>query len=275
MNTPTIAVILSIITATAALGADRSNMSPAQLIVGEWKSATKTYAPDPEYPNSREYFSAVDTKDGAGTRSLRQEDGKKESSPYSVVKEDRAKRVLEISIRLSDNQKRKALFKFDETGTRMVQRMYVTDKFHIDTHHLFVGGALPAPPTVQQKPKGSGKPYMVRVAVNDDTERKPVHAKAEIWFRGHGSWWLKPELKYGGTFKNLGARPSGAVQTLIIYPESRDGKELKVPYMMTDAMNPKGSPRDMISVDISDTEITVHGLPIKAATGKFELKYKR
>ena len=50
---------------------------------------------------------------------------------------------------------------------------------------------------------------------------------------------------------------------------------MKVPYMMTDEMNPNGSPRDMISVDISDTKITVHGLPIKAATGKFELKYKR
>lgn len=86
---------------------------------------------------------------------------------------------------------------------------------------------------------------------------------------------MKPELKYGSTFKNLGTRPSGTKQTLIIYPESRDRKELKVPYMMTDKMNPKGSPRDKISVDISDTEITVHGLPIKAATGKFKLKYKR
>jgi len=123
--------------------------------------------------------------------------------------------------------------------------------------------------------KGSSQPIMVRIAVWDDTQKKPVHAKAEIWFRGHGSWWLKPELKYGSTVKNLGTRPSGSQQTLIIYPESRSGRELKVPYMMTDDMNPKGSPRDMISVDISDTEVTVHGLPIKVATGKFEMKYKR
>ena len=91
----------------------------------------------------------------------------------------------------------------------------------------------------------------------------------------HDSRWLKPELRFGGTFKDLGTGPSGTEQTFIIYPDSRDGKELKVPYMMTDEMNPNGSPRDMISVDISDTKITVHGLPIKAATGKFELKYKR
>ena len=55
--------------------------------------------------------------------------------------------------------------------------------------------------------KGSGQPIMVRVAVWDDTQKKPVHAKAEIWFRGHGSWWLKSELRYGSTAKNLGTRP--------------------------------------------------------------------
>ena len=107
------------------------------------------------------------------------------------------------------------------------------------------------------------------------SKKNPVHSKAEIWFRGYGSWWLKRDLKYGGSFKNLGTRPSEVKQMLTIYPESRDGKELKVPYLMTDKMNPKGSPRDMISVDISDTEVIVYGLPIKAATGKFEVKYKR
>ena len=261
--------------ATSTVAADRATMSPSQLIVGEWKSATKTYAPDPEYPDSREYFTAVDAKKGTGIRSLRQEDGKRESVPYSIVSQDAEKRILEISLHLSDNRKRRVQFKFDATGTKMNQQMHVTDKFHIETHHLFVGSSLPVAPPAIQQPKGSGKPCMVRVAVNDDTQRNPVHLRAEIWFRGHGSWWLKPELKYGGTLKNLGTRPSGTQQTLIIYPESRSGKELKVPYMMTDEMNPKGSPRDMISVDISDTEITVHGLPIKAATGKFEVKYKR
>ena len=128
---------------------------------------------------------------------------------------------------------------------------------------------------IREVPQGSGQPIMVRVAVWDDTKRKPVHPRAEIWFRGHGSWWLKRELQDGGTIKNLGTRPSGQLQNLIIYPESRNGRELKVPYVMTDQMNSKGSPRDMISVNISDTEITVHGLPTEAATGKSELKYKR
>lgn len=275
MNTTTIVFIFAVITSLTGIAADRSTMPPAKLIVGEWKNATKTYAPDPEYPKSREYFSPIISTKKTGTRSLRGEYGKKESSPYSVVSESKNNRTLEISIHLSKNRKRKVIFTFDQTGMKMLQRMYVTDKFHIDTHHLYVGGEVPASPRAEQKTRGSGKPYMVRVAVNDDTKRNPVHSKAEIWFRGYGSWWLKRELKYGGTFKNLGTRPSGKKQSLIIYPESRKGKEIKVPYMMTDKMNPKGSPRDMISVYISDTEITVRGLPIKAATGKYKLKYKR
>ena len=250
-------------------------MSPTELIVGEWKNATKTYMPDPEYPHSREYFSPVDATKKTGTRSIKQEDGKDESSLYSVLREDKANRILEISIELSKDRNRKILFRFDETGSKMLQRMYVTDKFNIETHHLYVSSEIPASLKPEAKSKGSGKPYMVRVAIYDDTQRNPVHQKAEIWFRGHGSWWIKPELKFGGTFKNLGTRPSGTAQTLIIYPESRDGKELSVPYMMTDEMNPNGSPRDTISIDISDKEITVHGLPIKAVTGKYKLKYKR
>lgn len=253
----------------------RASMPPEQLIVGEWKSATETYAPNPEYPNSRAYFSVVDPKKGTGIRYLRLEDGKRDSVPYSVKYQEKTKRSLELALHLSDVRKRKVEFTFDASGTKMVQRMYVTDKFHIDTHHLFVGSALPKSLTAPQQTSESGKPYMVRVSVFDDTSSNPVHPRAEIWFREHGSWWLKPELKYGGTVKNLGTRPSGTQQTLIIYPESRAGKELKVPYMMTDKMNPKGSPRDMISVDISDTEVAVHGLPIKAASGKHELKYKR
>jgi len=129
--------------------------------------------------------------------------------------------------------------------------------------------------TQASKQKILANDYMVRVAVWDDTKSRPVHSRAEIWFRGVGSWWLKPEMKYGGTSKDLGVRPKGIEHTLIIYPESRNGKEIKVPYMMTDKMNPKGSPRDMIQVSISDTTITVNGLPIKAATGTFELKYPR
>ena len=80
--------------------------------------------------------------------------------------------------------------------------------------HLSLPMVLSFPETAATA--ASGKPVMVRVAVWDDTDKKPVDEKAEIWFRGYGSWWLKPELKYGGTFKNLGRRPSGEKQVLNI-----------------------------------------------------------
>ena len=74
------------------------------------------------------------------------------------------------------------MFKFDETGSKMLQRMYLTDTFHVETHHLY-GGDIPASRKAEAKPKASGKPYTVRVVVNDDTQTNPVHSKAEIWFR--------------------------------------------------------------------------------------------
>jgi hypothetical protein len=273
MNRTTIAFAVAVISVAAAVAADRSELSPTDLIVGEWKSGTKTGAANSEFPNSREYFSPIDTTTKTGTRSLKREDGRHESSPYSVVREDKTKRTLEIAIHLSDGRKRKYLFEFDQTGNKMQQRMYVNDKVHIDTYQMYVGADIPA--ADKGTVKGSDKSFVVRVAVNDDTKGKPVHPKAEIWFPDHGSWLLKSELRYGGTFKDVGPFPSGTRQTLIIYPDSREGKELTVPYMMTDEMNPKANPRDMISIDFSDTEITVFGLPIKAATGSLELNYPR
>jgi len=94
------AFLLVAMTASVVTAVDRSAMSPSQLIVGEWKNATETYAPDPKYPNSREYFSPVGPTKKTGTRSLRLEDGKKESTPSSIIREDNEKRILEIFIHL-------------------------------------------------------------------------------------------------------------------------------------------------------------------------------
>ena len=119
------------------------------------------------------------------------------------------------------------------------------------------------------------KVMSVRVVVNDDTEKNPVHKRAEIWLKGHGSWWLKQELKYGGTVKTFGNLQSGIKNSLYLYPDSRDGKELMVPFLLTEDMNPKGSPRDSIIIIISDKEIIINGLPIKEATGEVEVKFTR
>lgn len=136
------------------------------------------------------------------------------------------------------------------------------------------------PPEPVQKPqKAPSRPPVVlrgvRVAIWDETVNRPVHNKAEIWFRDHGSWFLKRELEHKGTFKVLGKRPADEeIEPLYFYPEGRklgpDGRELyeiKIDYRMTKEMAPKGSPRDTIRITFYDDHYRIEGLPIKAATG--------
>jgi len=133
--------------------------------------------------------------------------------------------------------------------------------------------------TLEPKQLGSGRDFIVRVQVWDDTDRKPIHEKAEIWFRGHGSWWLKPASKSGAAAMNLGRREMDVKFTeddaVQFYPEGRTGPKISIPLMMTAAMNPEGSQRDTIIINIDDAEIEVIGLPIEAAIGKTTLKFDR
>lgn len=120
---------------------------------------------------------------------------------------------------------------------------------------------------------------IVRVIVWDDTENRPIHDKAEIWFRGHGSWWLKPHSsKFGGEVKELGRRPFGVKLTgdesIQFYPEGRDGREINVPLMMTNTEHPDGV-ADNIEIKISDNSVEITGLPIKSATGELTMKVPR
>jgi len=121
----------------------------------------------------------------------------------------------------------------------------------------------------------NSKIMSVRIMVWDDTEKTPIHDRAEIWLRGHGSWWLKRELKYGGTVKTFDNMQSGIKNNLFLYIDSRDGKEFIASFILTEDMNPKGSVRDSISISITDKEIIILGLPIEEATGEVEIKYLR
>lgn len=248
---------------------DRSSMSPAALLVGEWLSSDESFTPDPNFPNSREYFSPL--VDGVGTRYVLNEQGKLESSPYRVQQEHG--RLVEIQIDLGEGKHRKAEYTFNDAGTGASSKFYINEKFAVDTHMAYVGPLMPK--SKERPSSGSGKLIIVRVVVNDDTKSNPVDPKTRIWFKGFGSWWLKREMEYGGTFKRLGTRPSGLEQVLNFYRNADDASELLIPYMMTDEMNPDGSHRDSITLDFTDTEIKAYGLPIKAATGKIELKYTR
>ena len=127
---------------------------------------------------------------------------------------------------------------------------------------------------------------MVRVAVYDDTKFPPIPARAEIWFRGHGTWWIKQDLRGGIAVKKLGTRPIGELcegdAGLVIYPNGREGigdilaaTEIKVPLKMTADMNPAGSVRDTIHITIGSEQVKVSGLPIEAATGEGTLRFDR
>lgn len=254
---------------------DRSALLPSQVLIGEWRAATKDFKSDPEYPRSRMYFNPVNPKTGIGIRTLKMEDGKKDSGQYSIIRDEKENRILEILIHRSEGNNRKAIFKFDKSGKRAEQRFYVTDKFFIDTHHIYVG-PIPTKQTKSVKDFiSSGKLMMVRVLVWDETSRNSIHDRAELWFRGLGSWYFKKEIKYGGAPKNLGKRTSGEKSSFSLYPDSRDGKEFVISFMMTDDMNPEGSTRDSIRIEIHDGIVKVSGLPIKAVTGKVEIEFKR
>jgi len=121
-----------------------------------------------------------------------------------------------------------------------------------------------------EAPRVEAATVTVRVAVFYDTEKSPLPQKAEIWIRGLGSWWIAKE-----NVRNVPGREVGATDTIFVYPDGRSGKELSVPFKMTDEMCSQGCARDLISVDISDTHVVIHGTPIKAANGEFEVKLKR
>ena len=129
---------------------------------------------------------------------------------------------------------------------------------------------------------------MVRVAVLDDTDARRIPAKAEIWFRGHGSVWLHKtcDRLSNGSLScgpiNLGMRDVGQPLDLIVYPNGRhlDGAgretgQIKAVFKMTSDMCRAGCARDMITVWISDTEVEVSGSPIMAQHSKVTLTFKR
>ena len=121
----------------------------------------------------------------------------------------------------------------------------------------------------QEKPIFLLSSSSLRIGVWDLTEDNPIHTRAEIWIRGVGSKYLKRAPFVVGKF------PVGMKQEFFFYPESREGKELIISFMVTEDMNPNGSVKSTLWFTFYDEEVEVSGRPIMAATGKSELKFKR
>lgn len=146
----------------------------------------------------------------------------------------------------------------------------------------------PKPPEMVAKvdvPKADVKPQIteakVRVDFHNETKNRPLDKKSEIWFRHHGAWWLST-VNYAD-FKVLGPRPINVKlekdETLVLYPNGRGkddtGQRIDIPIMLTEDMNPEGSQRDAVIIEIYDDKVVMFGAPIKAATGKTEMVVPR
>ncbi len=103
----------------------------------------------------------------------------------------------------------------------------------------------------------------------DDTVERPAE-NIEVWVRGYGSWY--PDITFGSDVNTLGAFPVGELrdQDFFIYPDGRDGTEIRVEFEMTADMI-SGSDMSMTTVAVSDTTVTVTGQAIP----DFELVFER
>lgn len=105
----------------------------------------------------------------------------------------------------------------------------------------------------------AGDAVALEVVVWDDTEsRLPASGQGddhvEVWVVGHGSWF--PDLGQGPDSENLGNFAIGEENEFFIYPDGRNGTEIRVPFKMHEEMT-SGSVRDQASVVISDDAVTV------------------
>lgn len=107
----------------------------------------------------------------------------------------------------------------------------------------------------------------LRVIVYDETNTRPLPPRAEAWVRCNGSWWLKRMMgrEIMGA-ETLRICQIGALDSLYIYADARNGKEIVVPFRVTTSMCRDGCARDAIYLEISDDSVKVFGPPVAEAT---------
>jgi hypothetical protein len=121
------------------------------------------------------------------------------------------------------------------------------------------------PVTRRQEPvqteKRSPTPVSFKIQVWDDTVSNPPGQRAEVWVRGMGSWF--PDLEFGADVKSgVGPFPVGSTQEVFVYPDGRDGAEVKVSVVVGSNLI-SDSDRDAIIVEIGDTEVRVLGAAVQ------------
>jgi len=123
----------------------------------------------------------------------------------------------------------------------------------------------PAPAAISVTTEAEPVMVMLRIAVYDDTANNKISDLAEIWAGEHG-WSVGKDVAFGGASKDLARFEAGKANRLIIYLDGRGGKEMIVPFLLTEDMCLDGCARNMVNLDISDKSVEVHGRPVENVT---------
>lgn len=107
----------------------------------------------------------------------------------------------------------------------------------------------------------------LRLVVQDNTEKNPLHPKASIWVRGFGTWWRK---SFGAPFEQYVHIGKHNRDLLIYAGDTNQTAGFDVDYEMPPVAYPVGSTAYLaagtIYIDFYDHQIDVHGVPIGYAS---------
>lgn len=105
----------------------------------------------------------------------------------------------------------------------------------------------------------------LKLAVHDETQNNPP-TEIELWTTGLG-WW-HPYLGFGGDHTVIAPYELDRSPELFIYPDGRDGLEIKVVLTLSGDMISR-SDRDTVHVEIHDNIVKVWGTPIEGLEQEF------
>ena len=128
-----------------------------------------------------------------------------------------------------------------------------------------VTSAPEATPTPEPTPTPEATALELKLAVHDDTQNNPP-TEIELWTTGLGSW--HPYLAFGGDHTVIAPYELDSSPELFIYPDGRDGLEIKVVMTLSGDMISR-SDRDTVHVEIHDNIVKVWGTPIEGLEQEF------
>lgn len=123
------------------------------------------------------------------------------------------------------------------------------------------------------------KNFYVRIAYFNDTKEKPISNNCRMWIRGFGDFYpsRQKQWKFGGALiEKAGPFDTKDEHVIYFYPDySDESREIKIPIKYSSGMNPNGSVRDMITIEIKPETIVFFGIPVKNANGQLTRTFNR